>query len=229
MTQITDHLAEIRDRIAKAATAVGRSADDVMLLAVSKQQSIDAIKEAWQAGQRPFAESFVQEALNKMRHLEHLNIEWHFIGRVQANKTRAIAEHFRWVHTIDRAKIATRLNAHRPEHAPALNVLIQVNQGGESQKAGVAVTGLRELAELVATQPRLLLRGLMTIPPNTASDAQKARHFEGLRNLAEELSRQGIEMDVLSMGMSADFELAIRHGSSCVRVGTALFGHRKVS
>ena len=226
MTQITDHLAEIRERIAKAAIASARDPDDIMLLAVSKQQPSEVIREAWCAGQGRFAESFVQEALAKMAELENLDIEWHYIGRIQANKTRSIAERFDWVHTVDRAKIATRLNAQRPATMPPLNVLLQVNQGGESQKAGIRVNELGDLAESVSTQPRLELRGLMTIPPAGDSLEQKAAHFAGLRELGTELAARGIATDVLSMGMSDDFELAIRHGSTCVRIGTALFGRR---
>lgn len=226
MTQITDHLADIRDRIAKAAIAAARDPADIMLLAVSKQQPGEAIREAWRAGQRPFAESFVQEALAKMAELEDLDIEWHYIGRIQANKTRPIAERFDWVHTVDRAKLATRLNAQRPATMPPLNVLLQVNQGGESQKAGIRAEELGDLAEWVSTQPRLKLRGLMTIPPAAENLEQRAGHFARLCELSSELAARGIATDVLSMGMSDDFELAIRHGSTCVRVGTALFGRR---
>jgi pyridoxal phosphate enzyme (YggS family) len=226
VTQITDHLAKTLDRIANALASAGRAPDAAMLLAVSKQQPAAAIEAVYRAGQRRFGESFVQEALAKMEQLGRLDIEWHFIGRIQSNKTRAIAERFQWVHTVDRARIAARLNEQRPHFAPPLKVLIQVDLAGESQKGGVDAAALPALARFVAAQPRLELKGLMTIPPaEEPADLGRAR-FERLAELKRELGGGGLELDTLSMGMSADFELAIAAGSTCVRIGTDIFGPR---
>lgn len=225
MTQITDQLDNIRRRIARAAEAAGRAADDITLLAVSKQQPADAIEAAWRAGQRHFAENYLQEALQKMRALSHLDIQWHFIGRIQANKTRPIAEHFQWVHTIDRERIAVRLNEHRPDAAARLKVFVQINQGHEPQKGGAAEADAEALARLIAAQPRLELRGLMSIPPS-GGERETRRYFERLRALRDDLIARGVGAESLSMGMSADFELAIACGSDFVRVGSAIFGPR---
>ena len=227
MTQITDHLAETLERIANALASAERGRDEAMLLAVSKQQPAAAIEAAYLAGQRHFGESFVQEALPKMDRLAAREIEWHFIGRIQSNKTRAIAERFQWVHTVDRAKIAKRLNDQRPHLAPRLKTLIQVDLAGEPQKGGVAEAALPELAAFVAAQPRLELKGLMTIPPADDSPARKRGRFEQLAELRNELDARGLHLDTLSMGMSADFELAIAAGSTCVRIGTGIFGPRR--
>ncbi len=197
-----------------------------MILAVSKQQSADAVEAAWQAGQRHFAENYLQEALAKMDRLGRLDIEWHFVGRIQSNKTRPIAERFDWVHTVDRARIAVRLNDQRPASLPPLNVLIQVKQAGETQKAGVAPPAVEALARLIVAQPRLRLAGLMTLPPVAEPPEGNAAYFHELCNLRERLAARGIAMDALSMGMSADFETAIACGSTCVRIGTAIFGVR---
>lgn len=197
-----------------------------MLLAVSKQQPTAAIEAAYRSGQRHFGESFAQEALSKMQQLADLDIEWHFIGRIQSNKTRAIAERFQWVHTVDRAKIAARLNDQRPHFAPPLQILIQVDLAGEPQKGGVDPAALPALAEFVAGQPRLRLRGLMTIPPADDSLQQRRARFEHLAQLQRELCGSGLALDMLSMGMSDDFETAIDAGSTCVRIGTAVFGLR---
>ena len=220
MTDITDHLAKIVERVARASERAP-SPKNVMIIAVSKAQPAHAITSAFHAGQRHFGESYVQEAAQKMAELASLPITWHFIGRIQANKTRAVAERFHWVHTIDRAEIAARLNAQRPENAPPLNVLIQVNQAREPQKAGVEPSGVAELARSILSLPRLALRGLMTVPP-----AGETHWFRELAELAAQLEREGIELDTLSMGMSSDFEEAIAAGSNCVRIGTAIFGSR---
>jgi hypothetical protein len=227
VTQITDHLAETRERISNALEAAGRAPDGTLLLAVSKQQSAESIEAAWLAGQRHFGESFVQEALAKMQRLAHRDIVWHFIGRIQSNKTRDIAERFQWVHTVDRARIALRLNAQRPRFALPLKVLIQVNLAQESQKAGVAEAELAELAALIAAQPRLKLEGLMCIPPADDTPDEKGARFKRLAELQRDLATQGLPTQSLSMGMSGDFELAIAQGSTCVRVGEAIFGTRK--
>ncbi len=227
MTRIRDDLGEIQARVANALTAASRDGEKVIVLAVSKQQSADAIEAARQAGQRHFGENYVQDALAKMDRLTGLDIEWHFIGRIQSNKTRPIAERFGWVHTVDRARIALRLNEHRPASLPPLRVFIQVNQAGESQKAGIDPTGVETLARLIHAQPRLKLAGLMTLPPAADPPDGNAVYFHRLRELLERLRARGIEMDSLSMGMSADFETAIACGSTCVRIGTAIFGSRR--
>ncbi|HEX6997332.1 MAG TPA: YggS family pyridoxal phosphate-dependent enzyme [Gammaproteobacteria bacterium] len=224
MTEITDHFAQIRERVVRAARG---SANDVMIVAVSKGQPVEAIDRVYAAGQRRFGESYVQEALPKIEALRDRDIEWHFIGRVQANKTRPIAEHFHWVHTVDRERVAARLDAARPHYAPPLNVLLQVNLAGEPQKSGVSETEAAPLAAAVSRLPRLALRGLMTIPPAEASAAESAALFERLKSLQQALAAAHPGMDVLSMGMSGDFELAIAHGSTCVRIGTAIFGPRR--
>jgi PLP dependent protein len=222
VTEITDHLADIVERVGRASRRA-RYPRDVTIVAVSKSQSCDAITAAFHAGQRHFGESYVQEAMRKMSELAGLEITWHFIGRIQTNKTRAVAEQFHWAHTLDREQIAVRLNAQRPALAPPLNVLIQVNQGNEPQKAGVAEADAARLALKIAALPRLKLRGLMTVPPT--GDA--AGWFERLAALEARLAAEGVELDTLSMGMSADFEAAIAAGSNCVRIGTAIFGPRR--
>jgi hypothetical protein len=223
VTEITDHLAHIVERVARATRQSGRSPDDVTIVAVSKQQSTAAIAAAHAAGIRHFGESYVQEALPKMTALAHLPITWHFVGQLQGNKTRPVAERFDWVHTVDRIRIAQRLSEQRPPFAPALNVLIQVNQAGEIRKGGVAVSEVAALARVVAELPRLRLRGLMTLPPQ---NGEHSKWFEELAGLRAELVRAGFALDTLSMGMSADFEAAIAAGASMIRIGTALFGSR---
>lgn len=226
MTRITDHLACVRADVREALEHAGRSADDVVIVAVSKGQTALAIQEAYRAGQRHFGESYLQEALPKIEKVALPDVVWHFIGRIQSNKTRAIAERFQWVHTLEREKTAHRLNAQRPYHAPRLNVLLQVNLGRESRKAGVEPAAVRPLAEAVRALPRLELRGLMTILPAGLPEAASAALFDGLGALRLELVAGGFELDTLSMGMSADFRTAIAHGSNCVRIGTAIFGER---
>ena len=226
MTEITYHLADIRERVAKALSAAGRDGEEVMIIAVSKQQPADRIAEAYRAGQTRFGESYVQEALAKMRELEGLAIEWHYIGPIQANKTRAIAECFHWVHSLDRDKVALRLDAQRPYHATALNVLIQVNIDHDARKSGVAPGGVRDLAALVSTLPNLRLRGLMGIAPHGRGSGDTRQYFMRMRKLQRDLEASGIITDTLSMGMSEDFEQAVAAGSTCVRIGTAIFGPR---
>ena len=227
MTQITDHIAETLERVRFAQSAAGRADDDVTVLAVSKQQSVAAIQAAYQAGLRNFGENFFQEAIVKLRELETLDITWHFIGRIQSNKTRDIAEMFQWVHTVDRLKIAARLNDQRPHFSPPLNVCIQVNQAGETQKGGVDESEVAELARAVMSLPRLRLRGLMTLPPATPNPESNAPLFARLNRLKTVLIEDGIPLDTLSMGMSTDFEVAIGQGSTIVRIGTAIFGPRR--
>ena len=227
MTEITDHFANIVERVARATVRARRPTESVTIVAVSKQQSVDAIAAAHRAGLRHFGESYVQEALPKMDALKDLAITWHFIGQLQTNKTRAIAERFDWVHTIDRSKIAERLNDQRPKVLAPLNVLIQVNQGGETQKGGVAEREVEPLARAIKALPHLRLRGLMTIPPQ--SGAKAAAFFAELATLRDRLTAAGLELDTLSMGMSADFEEAIAAGATVVRIGTAIFGARRTA
>jgi pyridoxal phosphate enzyme (YggS family) len=216
-------LADLVERVARAAELSHRSAASITIVAVSKQQSTEKIAEAFHAGQLHFGESYAQEAIEKMDALRSLDIAWHFIGSVQTNKTRPIAERFHWVHTVDRAKVAKRLNDQRPYFAPPLNVLIQVNLAGETQKGGVGEHDVAALAREIEALPRLKLRGLMTIPPH-GSDG--TRWFSQLADLHRGLRADGFDIDTLSMGMSADFEEAIAAGATCVRVGTAIFGAR---
>ncbi len=224
MTQITDHLADILERVARASHLAKRPNAHTIVVAVSKQQPVAAIREAFVAGQRDFGESYVQEAAAKMDALADLDITWHFLGRIQANKTREIAARFQWVHTVDRERIARRLDDQRPHFAPPLNVLIQVNQAGEPQKSGAAPEQVAQLARDIGRLPRLKLRGLMTIPPTQ----QDPRYwFERLAAQRDELAATGIELDILSMGMSDDFEAAIAAGANCVRIGSAIFGSRE--
>ena len=217
---------DIRERVARAATRAQRTCESVTIVAVSKQQDSAAIAAAFAAGQQHFGESYVQEALPKMAQLAELAITWHYIGHVQANKTRPIAEAFQWVHTVDREKIAARLSEQRPYFAPPLNVLIQVNQAAEPQKGGVAEDDVAEFARSIHSLPRLALRGLMSIPPAASTPEESRAWFTRLASLRDRLASEGIAMDTLSMGMSADFEIAIASGSTCVRIGTAIFGPR---
>jgi len=216
-----------QNRVAEAARAAGRSVDSVTLLAVSKGQSSAAIDAAARAGIENFGENFVQECLPKMQELTGRELTWHFIGRLQANKTRPVAENFAWVHTIDRFKIAERLSAQRPYHAPALNVCLQLHVGGEASKGGVESAGIRELATQVSALPRLRLRGLMCMPPAESEVARQRHWFRETRQVFDYLNEHGFRLDTLSMGTSADFEAAILEGSTMVRIGTAIFGPRK--
>ena len=193
------------------------------IVAISKQQPSSAIVAAHRAGITHFGESYVQEALPKMDSLAELPITWHFVGKLQSNKTRQVAERFEWVHTVDRLRIAERLSEQRPASAEPLNVLLQVNQGDEAQKSGVAVTEVAALARAVSKLPRLKLRGLMTLPPQRGAPAD---WFAELAALRTRLARDGIALDTLSMGMSADFETAISAGATLIRIGTAIFGKR---
>jgi hypothetical protein len=227
MTIIAENLQAVHERIRQAAAAAHRSPEDVRLLAVSKTFDASSVTAAWQAGQRTFGENFVQEALDKIAELGHLGIEWHFIGPVQSNKTRPIAEQFAWVHSIEREKIARRLNDSRPPHLPPLNVLIQVNVSGEASKSGVAPGEERTLAEAIRSLPRLCLRGLMAIPEPTPDAALQRRRFALLRSLQQGLQADDRNVDTLSMGMSDDLEAAVAEGSTMVRIGTAIFGSRK--
>ncbi|SAK39579.1 alanine racemase domain-containing protein [Caballeronia hypogeia] len=225
---IAQQLEEVRQRIAKAAHDASRDASSVHLLAVSKTFPASDVRAAFEAGQRAFGENYVQEGIAKIAELADVRgeIEWHYIGPLQSNKTKVVAEQFDWVHSIDRLKIAERLSAQRPEGAPALEVCIQVNLSGEASKSGVEPDEAAALAHAVAALPNLRLRGLMSIPePAETLDAQRAPHAR-LRELMDTLRADGLQLDTLSMGMSADLEAAVLEGATLVRIGTAIFGKR---
>ncbi len=230
MSSIQQNLKEIIAQIESAQQKCGRSPDAVQLLAVSKTKPFEAILEAANAGQRSFGENYVQEGVDKVlyfrEHHPELDIEWHFIGPLQSNKTKQIAEHFDWMHTIDRAKIAQRLNDQRPENLPPLQVLIQVNTSGEASKSGVSENEVFELAELISGLPNLMLRGLMSIPENVSDYESQLAAFKKLADLKTKLAEKFPNIDTLSMGMSGDMEAAIEAGSTIVRIGTAVFGQR---
>ncbi len=226
MTTIASNLQAVRAAISEAATAAGRRTDQVSLLAVSKTFSPEAVREAFRAGQTRFAESYVQEALDKIAALRDLPIEWHFIGPIQSNKTRDIAEHFSWVHSVDRLKIAERLSVQRPPSLPPLQVCLQVNISGEDSKSGVAPEEVGSLAHDIAALPNLTLRGLMAIPAPCDDATTQRLPFAQLRNLLHQLNRQGLHLDTLSMGMTDDFAAAIAEGATMVRIGSAIFGKR---
>ena len=216
----------VRTRIAAAARAAGREPGDVALLAVSKTFAAGEVRAAYAAGQREFGENYVNEAMEKITALSALPLIWHFIGPIQSNKTRAIAAHFNWVHSVAREKIALRLAEARPQELGALDICLQVNLSGEKSKSGVAPEQLRPLAEAVRCLPRLRLRGLMAIPePSVDFESQRLR-LRGLRLLLDQLNSAGFGLDTLSMGMSQDLEAAVMEGATIVRVGTAIFGER---
>jgi len=227
VTQITDHLAEITHRVALALERSARHGDEITIVAVSKQKPAADVRLAAAAGLTHFGENYLQEALPKIAEIGDCGISWHYIGRLQSNKTRQVAEHFDWVETVDRARIAERLNAQRPAASGPLNVLIQLNPDAEPQKGGVAPDEALALGQLIAELPRLQLRGVMCIPPDGQSLAEKRASFGAVMRTAEQLRRAGLPIDTISMGMSSDFELAIECGATSVRIGTALFGERQ--
>jgi PLP dependent protein len=226
MTTIASNLQAVRDAIAAAAVKAGRRPNDVSLLAVSKTFAPDTLREAYRAGQTCFAESYVQEALDKIAALQDLPIEWHYIGPIQSNKTRVIAENFVWVHSVDRLKIAERLSEQRPAHLPPLQVCLQVNISLEASKSGVVPDEVGTLAHAIAKLPNLKLRGLMAVPAPSDDVTAQRLPFAQLRKLRDQLNQQGMQLDTLSMGMSHDFAAAIAEGSTMVRIGTAIFGSR---
>lgn len=228
-SRLAQRLGEVKQQMAQACRESGRDPASVRLLAVSKTQPAAALQEAVTAGQRAFGENYLQEALQKQQQLAHLpDLEWHFIGPVQSNKTRELAAHFDWVHTLDRLKVAQRLHDQRPDGLPPLQVLIQVNVSGEASKSGIEPQALSELAAAVAALPRLQLRGLMCIPEAVDDFERQRTAFARLRELLEGLQRQHPAwlLDTLSMGMSGDLQAAIAEGSTLVRIGTAIFGAR---
>jgi hypothetical protein len=220
------HVNHVRSRIRRAAEAAGRDPGSITLVAVSKSKPAESVREAATLGVTDFGENYVQEALTKVGSLSDLPLTWHFIGGLQSNKTRAVAERFDWVHSIDRISVARRLSEQRPFHAPALNLCIQVALVPEPTKGGLEPGAVRELADLIVALDRVRLRGLMCVPPPQPDAAAERAVFARLRGLLEELNRAGHSLDVLSMGMSGDFESAIAEGATHVRIGTALFGSR---
>ncbi|NNA16540.1 YggS family pyridoxal phosphate-dependent enzyme [Pseudomonas lundensis] len=226
MSTIADNIAQVEARIRAAALAVQRDVTSVHLLAVSKTKPAAALRDAYAAGLRDFGENYLQEARAKQVELADLPLCWHFIGPIQSNKTRDIAEHFSWVHSVDRLKIAQRLSEQRPDGLPPLNICIQVNVSGEASKSGCAPADLPALAQAISALPRLTLRGLMAIPEPTDERAEQDAAFAKVRELQEGLN---MGLDTLSMGMSHDLESAIAQGATWVRIGTALFGARDYS
>lgn len=224
-SSLSQHLQGVQQRISQACKQADRPRQSVQLLAVSKRKPAADIAALAAAGQRSFGENYLHEALDKMAQLAPLALDWHFIGPVQSNKTRAIAEHFAWVHSVDRIKLASRLSAQRPDALPALNLCVQVNISAEPSKSGVAVEHTLALCQAIHALPRLRLRGLMCIPA-PASPGQPQSAFAAMRKLLGKLQQQGLPLDTLSMGMSGDLEAAIAEGATIVRVGTDLFGAR---
>jgi pyridoxal phosphate enzyme (YggS family) len=216
----------VQERIRKAEAAAGRTPGSVQLLAVSKTQGSERIREAWEAGQRRFGESYLQEAVEKIGQLRDLDIEWHFIGRIQSNKTRTIAEHFAWVHGLCDAKHARRLSEQRPAGLPPLDVCIQVNVSGEASKGGLEPDTVTGFLEQCRGLPGLRIRGLMAIPAPADSPEEQHPPLRALRQLRDRLARPELPLETLSMGMSADLEAAVAEGATIVRIGTAIFGPR---
>jgi PLP dependent protein len=225
MSSIVDSLQAIQANIHQARQSAGRN-DNISLLAVSKAQSADKIREAYQAGQHAFGENYLQEALNKQVQLQDCAIDWHFIGPIQSNKTQLIAQHFDWVHSVDRIKIAKRLNDARPAHLSPLNICLQINSSAEASKRGVDIDSLACLAQEVVDLPRLSLRGIMAIPaPTTVKSVQHAQ-FKLVAEAFKHLQQLGFKIDTLSIGMSDDYVAAIHEGATIVRIGSAIFGAR---
>jgi len=227
--RVTENLALIKDLLARAAVDAGRDPASVKLLAVSKKQPVSAIYEAAAAGQVDFGENQVVEGLEKIKIVADHALKWHFIGHLQTNKTRAVAEHFDWVHSVDRLKTAERLSRQRPENLDDLNICLQVNVDDETSKSGIDITAALDLARRVVDLPRIRLRGLMCLPAIREDFASQREPFARLRNLAEELRADGIETDTLSMGMSGDYRAAIFEGATIVRIGTSVFGPRNTT
>ncbi len=226
MTDFSQRLKLVQQQIADAEAQANRAPQSVQLLAVSKTKPIPDIEAFYQLGQRAFGENYVQEGVEKAQTLAHLNITWHFIGPLQSNKTKAVAEHFHWLHTVDRLKIAQRLSEQRPSHLPPLNVLIQINVSQEASKAGVALNDVDTLADQISALPNLQLRGLMCIPAQQDAIALK-QDFKAMQQSFHGLQSRYSQVDTLSMGMSGDLSLAVECGSTLVRIGTALFGARE--
>lgn len=219
----------IQKLIFTAKTQYNRENENISLLAVSKKQPLTAIKEAYNLGQLDFGENFVQEGVEKIKELNNKNINWHFIGHIQSNKTRLISENFDWVHTVDRIKIAERLSKQRPEHANNLNICIQINVDDEKTKSGIDIKNVFDLCYAIDELPNLNLRGLMCLPMTRSDHEQQRQPFKVLKKLYEHLNKERFHLDTLSMGMTNDFSAAIQEGSTIIRIGTALFGPRDKS
>lgn len=229
MANISERWRAVREKVDTVAKEYGRSPADVRVLAVSKTFPAAAVVEAWQAGAREFGENYVQEGVEKIQSLPELAATWHFIGPLQSNKTRAVATHFDWVHTVDRLKTAQRLNDQRPQERGPLQVCLQVNISADPQKSGVTEAEIVALAEAVQALPNLRLRGLMTIPAVDLDDTALAQQFARLRNWFTQLQAMYPSVDTLSMGMSDDMAIAVQQGSTCVRIGRGIFGDRTVA
>ncbi|MER2539970.1 MAG: YggS family pyridoxal phosphate-dependent enzyme [Azonexus sp.] len=229
MSAIATNLQAVRERIAKAARAAGREPDEITLLAVSKTKPLADILCAAEAGQTAFGENYAQEGVDKMIVTVNRNLSWHFIGPLQSNKTRLVAENYAWVHSIERLKIAERLSAQRPAQLPPLQVCVQVNVSGEASKSGCAPQDALALCQAISTLPGLCLRGLMAIPEASDDPAAQRAPFRQLREIADSIRAAGVPLDTLSMGMSHDLEAAIAEGATIVRIGTAIFGERNYS
>jgi pyridoxal phosphate enzyme (YggS family) len=235
MSLIASNLQAVHLQIAHAASEAGRAPERILLLAVSKTFDADAVLEAWRAGQRAFGESYLQEALTKIAAVTAAIAaagrpddapEWHFIGPIQSNKTRPIAENFAWVHSVEREKIARRLSEQRPSHLPALNLCLQVNISGEDSKSGAALDEAADIAHAITALPNIRLRGLMAIPAPSDDSAQQRAAYRPLQALFNRLNAQGLALDTLSMGMSGDLAAAVAEGATMVRIGSAIFGNR---
>ena len=226
MSEITKRYQQLNTRLVELAIQCHRSVDSIQIIAISKTRSVAEILDAYMAGCHRFGESYIQEAVPKIQALSDKQIEWHFIGPIQANKTQAIANNFAWVHSIDRQKIARRLNDQRATHIPRLNVCIQVNISAEKSKSGVDIDDIVPLAHYLETLPRLKLRGLMAIAQKTSDNQQQRQAFRHLYEAQQELILAGLPLDTLSMGMSGDWEAAVLEGATMIRIGTALFGAR---
>lgn len=226
MSNIASNLETVRQQLQQAAADAGRAADDVTLLAVSKTRPAEDLRTAFEQGQRDFGENYLQESLEKVEALADLPLCWHFIGPIQSNKTRPIAENFHWVHSVDREKIGRRLAEQRPAELPPLNICLQVNISAEASKSGCLPEDVPALAAALAELPNVVLRGLMAIPAATEDEAAQRAVFAQMRTLLSELQQQHPQMDTLSMGMSGDMDAAIAEGSTMVRIGTAIFGAR---
>lgn len=223
---LTDNITKLLQRVRRSVEKCHFGNSDILVLAVSKNRSAREIRVAHDCGLKEFGESYLQEAVQKISDLQDLDLVWHFIGPIQSNKTRSVAEHFHWVHSVDREKIARRLNEQRPAHLPPLQVCIQVNISGENSKSGARIEELPGLARTILDLPQLCLRGLMAIPAATQDAAQQRATFRQMRETFQQLQSLAPAMDTLSMGMSGDLEVAISEGSTIVRVGTAIFGPR---
>lgn len=226
MSKIRHNLQIIGSQIEQSCAVATRQSEEVQLLAVSKRQGVDAIREAYAAGQRSFGENYVQEMFEKAKFLSNLDIDWHFIGPLQSNKTKEVAAVASWVHAVDRLKIARRLSEQRPDNMPPLNICLQVNVNQEASKSGVSLQEVEALAEAVVSLPNLKLRGLMAIPEATSDIQQQRANFAVLANAQAKLNAADFQLDTLSMGMSGDMDAAIAEGATIVRIGTAIFGRR---